>query len=187
MTPLFNVLLTTAQADTEYLFGLDAQLIFSTLVTAVNIFILFIILSYLLFNPARDLLKKRADKITNDRETAAQAKEEALKSQAEYEAKLKDINREAEMILSEARRKALKREEQIVEEARAEAERIIQRANNEVALEKKRAIDDVKKEMVEIASLMAGKVVSARIDTSINDALVEETLNEIGDDTWQSR
>lgn len=185
MIPLSNVLLSAA-AESGRLFGLDSQLVFDTCITAINIFILFALLSYLLFDPAREMLRKRAEKITNERETARQAKEEAFAAKEEYEAKLKDINKEAENILSEARKKALKNEEQIIDEAKEEAARIIQRANNEIALEKKRALDDVKKEMIQIASLMAEKVVAARIDTTINDALVEETLNEIGDDTWQS-
>ena len=33
---------------------------------------------------------------------------------------------------------------------------------------------------------MAGKVVAASIDTTIQDALVEETLKEMGDTTWQN-
>ena len=40
--------------------------------------------------------------------------------------------------------------------------------------------------MVEIAALMAGKVVGDRMDTTVQDALVEETLKEVGDKTWQS-
>ncbi len=185
MIPLSNVLLSTA-ADGR-LFGLDPQLLFDTCVTAINIFILFVLLSYLLFDPARAMLKKRTERITNDRETAKKAMEDALAAKEEYEAKLRDVNKEAEGILSEARKKALKKEDQIIAEAKEEAARIIQRANNEVALEKKRAVDDVKKEMIQIASIMAGKVVAANIDTTISDALVEETLNEIGDHTWQSR
>ena len=186
MTPLFNVLLTTATEETEYLFGLDAQLLFSTAVTAINIFILFVLLSYLLFDPAREMLKKRAEKITSERETAKQAKEEGIAFKEEYEARLRNVDKEAEAILSEARKKALKKEEQIISEAKEEAARIIERANNEIALEKKRALDEVKTEVIEIASMMAGKVVAANIDTKISDALVEETLNEIGDSTWLS-
>ena len=74
----------------------------------------------------------------------------------------------------------------IVDEAKEEAARIIKRANEEALLEKKRIMDEAKQEMIAIASMMAGKVVTASIDTSIQDALVEETLKEIGESTWQS-
>ncbi len=40
--------------------------------------------------------------------------------------------------------------------------------------------------MVVLASMMAGKVVSAAIDTTVQDSLVEETLKEIGESTWLS-
>ena len=33
---------------------------------------------------------------------------------------------------------------------------------------------------------MAGKVVSRSMDAGIQDSLVEETLNEMGEETWQS-
>ena len=78
------------------------------------------------------------------------------------------------------------RETEIVDEARQEAARIIERANREVELEKKKALDDMKQEIVSIASLMAGKVVAASIDTTIQDMLIDETLKEMGESTWQS-
>ena len=104
----------------------------------------------------------------------------------EYESKLKDINVEAEEILGEARKKALANENRIIAEAKEEAARIRERAEQEAELEKKKAADDVKKEMISIASVMAGKVVAASIDTTVQDSLIEETLKEIGDNTWLS-
>lgn len=184
MSTFTNVLLTAQ--ETERLFGLDPQLLFDAGILAINIFLLFVLFSFLMFNPARDLLKKRQDKITSDRETAKADMEEALAMKQEYEKRLKEADKEVEQILSDARNKALKKEADIVNEAKAEAARILERAENEIALEKKRALDDVKKEMIEIASMMAAKVVSANIDTAISDRLVEETLKEMGDDTWRS-
>lgn len=64
--------------------------------------------------------------------------------------------------------------------------RIIARANAEVELEKKRALDEMKQEMVAIASLMAGKVVKASIDTNVQESLIDETLKEMGERTWLS-
>ena len=158
------------------LFNLDFQLLHDTVLLAIAVFFLFLAMSYLLFNPVRKMLKDRQNKIATDIDTAL----------AEYEAKLKNIDKEAEQILSEARQKALKNEARIVDEAKEEAARIIQRANEEAELSKKRAMDEVKQEMISVASLMAAKVVSANMNTAIQDSLVEETLKEMGESTWQS-
>ncbi|MCI8535931.1 MAG: F0F1 ATP synthase subunit B [Hungatella sp.] len=170
----------------ERLIGFDPQLLFESFFTALNIFILFFGLSYLLFDPVRNVLEKRRQKIAGELAQAADDKKSAAAMKAEYEAKLKDVSKEADAILEEARRKAKVRENEIVEEARAEAARIVERANREVELEKKKALDDMKQEIVSIASLMAGKVVAASIDTTIQDTLIDETLKEMGESTWQS-
>lgn len=168
------------------IFDLDMQLIADSAFLALNVFILFTVMSYLLFNPVRDMLKKRKERIENDIETAKQNKEDALALKSEYEAKLKEADKEVERILSEARKKALKKEETIIAEAKEEAARIIARAQNEIELEEKRAMDDMKKEMIQVASMMACKVVAQSIDVQIQDTLIEETLKEMGENTWQS-
>lgn len=168
------------------LIGFDPQLLSEVFFTAINVFILFFGLSYLLFNPVRDILEKRKQKIAGELADAAESKKSAQAMKAEYESKLKEVSKEADAILEEARRKGKAREAEIIEEARKEAARIVERGNREVELEKKKALDDMKQELVAIASLMAGKVVTARIDTTIQDALIEETLKEMGESTWQS-
>lgn len=175
-----------AAEETERLFGLDYQTLFDTAITALNVFILFILLSYILFNPVRDMLEKRQEKITGDRESAKSDMEAAQALKAEYEGKLRDIDKEADMILSEARKKALQREESIINDAKAEAVRIIERANQEAELEKKRVADEVKQEMVTVAAAMAAKVVAGSVDVKVSDELIEQTLKEMGDDTWRS-
>jgi len=170
----------------ERLFDLDLQLLADATLTAISVFVLFLLASYLLFNPARELLKKRQDKIKNDIDSAKKDKDDAAALKEEYDAKMKDVQRESEEILSEARKKAKANEAQIVAEAKEEAARIIKNAQNEAKLEKQKAYDDMKQEMIEIASLMAGKVVAASIDTTVQESLVEETLKEVGDQTWQS-
>ncbi len=170
----------------ERIFDLDPQLIQDAIILAINIFILFILLSYMLFNPVRDMLKKRQDSIQGNIDKALSDKDEAEKMKAMYEDKLKNADKEVDMILSEARKKALKREEQIVEQAKEEAARIIARANEEAELEKKKAADEIKQEMITVASLMAAKVVRNSINAEVQSSLVEETIKEMGDNTWLS-
>ncbi len=168
------------------LFDLDMQLIMDALQAAASVFVLFLLLSYLLFNPVRKMLQERQAKIKNDIDSASADKASAAELKELYEGKLKDVDKEAEQILSEARQKAMKNEARLIDEAKEEAARIIKRAKEEAQLEKKRAMDEVKQEMIAVASMMASKVVSASIDTTIQDTLVEETLKEMGDSTWQS-
>ncbi len=168
------------------LFDLDLQLIADSVLMIIAVFSLFLIASHFLFNPVRDMMQKRQERIKNELDTAAADMESARALKEQYEAKLKDIDKEAESILAEARKKALANESKIVADAKEEAARIIERAGVEAELEKKKAADEVKREMVVLASMMAGKVVSAAIDTTVQDSLVEETLKEIGESTWLS-
>ncbi|MCR5356738.1 MAG: F0F1 ATP synthase subunit B [Lachnospiraceae bacterium] len=170
----------------ERLFDLDFQLLHDAILTAVSVFFLFLILSYLLFNPVRDMLKKRREKIQDDIDSAKKDKEAADAMRAEYEDKLRNADAEADTILADARKRATANENHIIAEAKEEAARIIKQAHVEAELEKDKAKDEIKNEMIQIASLMAGKVVGDRMDTTVQDALVEETLKEVGDDTWRS-
>ena len=170
----------------ERLFSLDAQFLFDTIVLALSMLVLFTLLSYILFNPVRDMLEKRRQRVADEQETAKRERQEAIAYKEEYEQKLKEIKKEAEEILSEARKKAMKNEAKIVAEAKGEAARIMERANAEIELEKKHALDDMKQEMIAIATMMAQKVVTASIDTKVQEGLIEETLKEMGEHTWQS-
>lgn len=180
-----NLVMASAEM-TPRLFDLDLQLIADAVLMIIAVFSLFLFASHFLFNPVRDLLEKRKERIKGELDVAASDMENARALKEEYENKLKGVDKEAEAILAEARKKALANESKIIAEAREEAARILERAGVEAELEKKKAADEVKREMVVLASMMASKVVSAAIDTTVQDALVEETLKEIGESTWLS-
>ena len=160
------------------LFDLDWQLLADSTLMLIAIFVLFLIMSYFLFNPARKMLNARREKIQSELESAKQDMESSRKLREEYEAKLKDVDKEAEG------RKALGSENQIIAQAKEEAARIVDRSRVEAELEKQKMSDDVKKEIISVASLMAGKVVAVSVDKNLQNQLIDETLKEIGDKTW---
>ncbi len=170
----------------ERLFDLDFQLLHDAIITAVAVFVLFLFLSYILFKPTRELLRKRQERIQTDLDSAKQDRDEALSLKGEYEAKMAGAQKDADAILSEARQKAVKNEEQIVAKAKDEAAGIIRQAHNEAELEKQKAADEIKTQIIDVASLMAGKGVGAGIDTNIPESPVDETLKEVGERTLQS-
>lgn len=180
------MILLTGGESMERLFDLDWQMIADASLTIIAVFVLFLAMSYLLFNPARQMLQKRRQKIKDELDNARDNMEQADVLRKEYESKLKDIDQEAELILSQVRKKALDNERQIIAKAKEEATRIIERAQTEALLERQKMTDDVKNEMISIASIMAGKIITTSIDSTVQDLLIEETLKELGESTWLS-
>ena len=180
------MILLTAEQSMSRLFDLDMQLIADATLMIIAILVLFFAMSFFLFDPAKKVLQNRQEKIKNELDEAQSSMEQAKALKEEYEAKLKNIDAEKEAILSEARKNALKNEGEIIAKAKEEAARIMERAHNEAMLEKQKLVDDVKKEMITVASAMAGKVVATNMNAQIQEQLIDETLKEIGDSTWLS-
>ena len=110
------------------IFGLDIQLGFDVIMQGIAVFIMFALLSYILFEPVRKILEDRNNRIADEIDQAAADQAEAAKLKAEYDHKLKNVEKEADALMAQARKKALKREEEIVAGAKEEAARIIERA-----------------------------------------------------------
>ena len=58
----------------ERLFNIDAQLLFDTVVMACSMLVLFTAMSYLFFNPVRDMLENRKKRVAEEQETAKKEK-----------------------------------------------------------------------------------------------------------------
>lgn len=192
MSSLLNIqhimLAVEAEAEStvvERVFALDGQLFMDAAIMVCAVLFLFALLSYFVFNPARDLLRKRQERVESDLQNAAKEKEEALTYKLEYEEKLKNAEKSADEIISEGRKKANKRSEEIIAEANDEAARIRLRTEKEIELEKAKVKDDVKQEMVDVAKAMASRFISENMDADKQAALVDEVINEMGDKTWQ--
>ncbi len=179
-------LLLTGEEGMSRLFDLDIQLLHDSVLTLVAVFVLFLVGSYFFFNPARKFLEKRKQGIADDIQSAKSEREEAERLKKEYEEKLSGVDSQVEQILSDARKKALSNENKIIVEAKEEAERILERANQEAKLEKQRVAHEVKNEMVSVATVMAGKIVATSIDDATQERLLDETLKEMGENTWLS-
>ena len=170
----------------DRLIGFDPQLLADAAIVGVNVLILFAILTYLLFDPVRKVLNDRRERIAAELQDAASKEEKANAMKAEYEFKLKDINKEADRILEDARKKAKIKEEEILSNAREEAERITDRANKQIEMEKKKAMDDMKQEMVGLAAIIAQKAITSSMNVDVQASLVDATLKEMGEGIWQN-
>ena len=180
------MILATQTEGLSRLFDLDLQLIADSVLMIIAMFFLFMFASHFLFNPVRKMLSDRQEKIKGELENAAADQKSASETRALYEEKLRQVGKEAEEILADARKRGMDNEARIIAQAKEDAAKIIDRAKVEAELEKQKMADEVKREMIAVASVMAARIVQANIDTNAQHQLIEETLKEIGDSTWLS-
>ena len=75
------------------IFGLDIQLGFDVIMQGIAVFIMFALLSYILFEPVRKILEDRKNRIADEIDQAAADQAEAAKLKAEYDHKLKNVGK----------------------------------------------------------------------------------------------
>ena len=132
------------------------------------------------------MLAARREKIEGQINSAETQLAEANKLKAEYEKKLSEIDKETEAILGEARNRGAQREQEIIAEAKKEAETLKNRAMVDIQREQEKAKDEIKKQIIEVSSLMAGKFVAASIDQNEQNKLVDEVISDLEEVKWLS-
>ena len=169
------------------LVGFDWQLIHDAALTGLNVLILFFFLSYFLFDPVRDFLARRQQKIAGQLQAAADHAQEAETLKQEYEGRLKEIRSRKEEIFEETKQQAGRLREQILADARSEAGRILERGVLKLRQEQQKAEEEVKEELVSLAVLLAGKAVADSLTPELQNRLLENALKKIGDETLWGR
>lgn len=164
----------------------DLNFLKTSIFTWVNVGIVAFILYALLYKPVGNILKARQDKISGQIDDAEAQLKKANELKSEYENKLKNIEIERAEILDSARKRGSDKEEEIIQEARSEAQTIKDRAMLEIQREKDKAQDEMKRQIIEISSLMASRFVKTSIDEKTKAKLLEASISDLGDVKWPS-
>ncbi len=147
-----------------------------------NLVLLFLMVKKFLYKPVKKMLEQRQNTIQSDYDAAAQAKEQAYSDKVKYEEKLQGAKAEADEVIKSAVNTANEREKEIIAEARVKADGIVRQAENEAVLERKKAEDAVKKEIVEVSSLLTEKVLEREISAEDHQRFIDSFIESIGDE-----
>ena len=178
--------LLTTDTPESFVIAFTQETAVQVVMHMITVLALFYVLYRLLFNPIRNILEKRKQDIADEFKRIDEDTEAVAVLKSEYEGKLKNINAEADQILTHARKRAIEREDEIIKEAKGEANRLMKRAHLEIEREKELMQDEVRKEIIEVATVMASKFVAATISEELKTQLVEETMTGMDESTWQS-
>ena len=172
------LLLAAASLPEGKILNLDKGLINVIYIQLFNVAVLIALLTFLLYKPVRKFLSERRQKIADDIERAQAIRDEAAQLQAKYKKMIDDIEAEREEILRLTHRKAVEKSDQLIFEARREAEAIFHRAKADMETERENLSNEMKRQIIEIAHLMAGRFVQLSIDRETQDRLIEQAFAE---------
>ncbi|MBR3835286.1 MAG: F0F1 ATP synthase subunit B [Clostridia bacterium] len=147
-----------------------------------NLVLLFLAVKKFLYKPVMKMLDARRDSIRKDYDDAAQAKEKAVSDQRIYEEKLRVAKEESDRIIKNAVGIASDREKEILAEAKQKADGIVRQAENDAILERKKAEDGIRKEIVEVSSLLTEKMLEREVSADDHKHFIDSFIESIGDE-----
>lgn len=152
------------------------------LASLANLVILFLLIKKFLYKRVKNMLETRQKTIDNDYNAAKEAKEQALADRKTYEDKLSDAKAEADRVIKSAVDVANEREKEIIDEAKMKADGIIRQAQNDAVLERKKAEDSIKREIVEVSSLLTEKMLEREVTLDDHKKFIDSFIEGIGDE-----
>ncbi len=154
----------------------------TALFTLANTVALFLVMKKYLFGPVMKIITQRQQEIDDLYADAGKDRQQAQQLRTEYQQKLAAAQQTSEQLVKEAVARGQARQEDILRQANAEADAIRQKAQADIAREKKKAINDAKNEIAGLAVDIAGKVVGHSLDAEDQASLVDQFIEELGED-----
>ena len=166
------------------LFALDQQTVVQIAWVLINLVVLAVVLSKLLYKPVLQLLYDRRARVLSDMQAAQKDKEEALKLKEQYEQLMQSADQEKHEILDAARKQAIEAGNEQLAIARNDAEAVKSRAFRDIELEQDRAKSEMKQAVIDISSVMVSKFLSRSITPDEHEQLFNETMAELEEIAW---
>ncbi len=156
--------------------------IWQILISLLNLLILFLLFKKFLFGPVNKMLANRQSEIDAKYDAADEAKRVAEEDKLLWDEKIGTVKAESDEIIKKAQDSAKRQGENIVTKAKEQADGIIRQAETQAQLEMKKAEDGIKKEIVEVSTALANKLLEREINIDDHRDFIDSFIEKIGDE-----
>ncbi|MBU1145102.1 MAG: F0F1 ATP synthase subunit B [Firmicutes bacterium] len=126
--------------------------------------LLVLIVKYFLWNKITDFLAKRRKFLEDEVENAKKENLEAIKLKEDTELEYINLKKRSKSVIDSATQKGELVHQEIVSKAKLEASSILESSLKEIELEKEKARVKMKHEVIDLATLMAEKIIEQEVD-----------------------
>ena len=155
--------------------GIDGP---SLIAFLINFFILFGLLTLILYKPVTRMLDQRSAKIKESLEQAERMRQESVRAEEAVKAEIEAGRREGQALINQAAQTAEKLKEEARAEARQEAEALIAKARIEIDREREESVNQLRQEFADLTILAAEKVIGQSLDKKSHQQLIDRVLEE---------
>ena len=147
--------------------------------TIVTFLVLLALLAKFAWRPLLQALETRQESIRKSLDDAQKAKQELERLHAESAEIIRQSRIEADAIVSRSRGDAERVREEMKQKARAEADAIVKNAERQIQLETGRALQQIRREAVDLSVMIASKLIQRNLTKEDNERLIEEALEQV--------
>jgi F-type H+-transporting ATPase subunit b len=131
------------------------------------------------WGPILQAVQDREDGIQGTLDQARDEREEAAKLLSEHRQQMNDARRQSQQVIAEGKEAGERVRQDIEEKARVEGDALIERARESIEREKDAALDELRKESVDLALAAAAKLVQESLDEKKDRELVMGFIDEL--------
>ena len=147
--------------------------------TIITFLVLLGLLAKFAWRPLLQALESRQESIRKSLDDAQKAKQELERLHAESAEIIRQSRVEADAIVTRSRGDAERLREEMKQKARAEADAIVKNAERQIQLETGRAIQQIRREAVDLSVMIASKLIQRNLTKEDNERLIEEALKQV--------
>lgn len=170
----------------NHLFLLNAgghpTIISSVFVVTGSFILLLVLIKHFAWEQITEIFKQREERISNDLDSAEQARIQAAAYESEIKARLETSKHEANEIIQEAKKIGESNRQTVLSETKEEVARMKAKAEELVAYEREKALAEAKAEVVELSLQVAEKILSHDLSLENQTALIDQYIEGLGTD-----
>src|ERR1044072_3367483 len=147
--------------------------------TIVTFLVLLTLLAKFAWTPLLQALEARQKALRKSLDDAEKAKQELERLNAESAQITNRARVEAEAIITQSRSDGDRLREEIRARARTEADHIVKNAERQIQLETSRALEQIRREAVDLSVMIASKIIQRNLSKEDNERLIDEALKQV--------
>jgi F-type H+-transporting ATPase subunit b len=141
-----------------------------------NVGVLFIILSKVLYKPLKKFLDEREARFRSRAEDIERREHETQAEKTKYDELMGHVKEESDSLVRDSRQSANRRAEEIISDAEKQADELIRQARRQIAEEQKQARQEMKDQIVDLAVDMASRILEREVTAEDHRRIVERFL-----------